>query len=69
MHLDYIVSSGTFLTMNSEFDQVHGLRPGLEVDNSLLFRRGVSMCGIGEMVVAAKCRHITGRNIFISMKA
>ena len=33
VHLDYSVSSGPFLTMNYEFDQDHGPRPGPELDN------------------------------------
>ena len=28
MHLDYSISSGPFLTVNFEFDQDHGPRPG-----------------------------------------
>ena len=32
---DYGISSGPFLTMNFEFDQDDGLRPGPKLDNSL----------------------------------
>ena len=34
--LDYSDSSGPFLTMNFEFDQDHGPRPGHELDNHSL---------------------------------
>ena len=33
VHLDYRVSSGPFSTMNFEFDQNHGPRPGPELHN------------------------------------
>ena len=33
VHFDYDVSSGPSLTMNFEFDQDHGPRPGPELDN------------------------------------
>ena len=33
LELDYSVSSGPFLTMNFEFNQDHGPRPGPELDN------------------------------------
>ena len=33
VHLEYDVSSGPFLTMNFEFDQDHGPRPGPKLDN------------------------------------
>ena len=36
VHLDYNVSSGHFLTMNFEFDQDHGPRPGPKLDKHLV---------------------------------
>ena len=34
LELDYSVRSGPFGTINFEFDQDHGPRPGPELDNS-----------------------------------
>ena len=34
VHLDFNVSSGPFLTMNFEFNQEHGPRPGPKLDNN-----------------------------------
>ena len=34
LELDYSVSSGPFLTMNFEFNQEHGPRPGPKLDNN-----------------------------------
>ena len=35
VQLDYNVSSGPFFTMNFEFDQDHGPRPGPELDKNM----------------------------------
>ena len=43
VHLDYSVSSGPFLTMNYEFDQDHGPRPGPELDNIFHVKQWIKM--------------------------